>query len=69
MDIINLLISNKISSSKKSYECFNGYANEYKTKPFTIILPKTSTYVKSYDGGAAKWNLTKILQQWGYKFS
>ena len=55
MDINNILVSNKISSSKKYYKYFIDYADEYKIKPFTTTLPKTSAYVKSYDGGATKW--------------
>ena len=28
--------------------------DDYKIKPFSIVLPKTSAYVKSYDG-KTKW--------------
>ena len=49
------MISDKIFSSEKNYEYLVGYADEYKIKPFTIILPKTSACVKSYDGGATEW--------------
>ena len=54
-DIDKILISNKIFSSVKKYKYFIGYGDEYKIKPLTIILRKTNTYVKSYDGGATKW--------------
>ena len=38
---------------KKSYEYFIGYLYD-KVKPLHIMLPKTSAYVKSYDG-KTKW--------------
>ena len=42
---------NIISSGGKSYKHFDGYFyNDHKVKPFHIVLPKTSEYVKSYDG-------------------
>ena len=35
---------------KKNYNYFTGYLYDYyKVKPFHIMLPKTSKYVKSYD--------------------
>ena len=53
VSVDNILISKKISSAKKKKKkkIFIGYANEYKIKPFSIILSKAYTYVKSYDGG------------------
>ena len=54
VDINNIFISRKISSGKKKYKYFIGYINDYKTKPLTIILPKTSTYVRSCEG-RTKW--------------
>ena len=45
----------KCSSVKKNYEYFIGYLhNDNKVKPSYIMLPKTSTYVKSIDR-QAKW--------------
>ena len=46
------LFSNKISSGeKKNYKFFIGYfCVDYKFNLLHITLPKTSTYVKSYDG-------------------
>ena len=36
---------------KKNYKHFIGYLyNDHKVKPILIMLSKTSTYVKSYDG-------------------
>ena len=36
---------------KKNYKCFTGYLyNDDKVKPLNIMLSKTSSYVKSYDG-------------------
>ena len=47
-------MSNKISFSEKYYKCFIGYVDDYKIKPFSIILPRTSVHVKRYDG-ETKW--------------
>ena len=55
IDIEKVLVSNKISSGEKSYKYFSGYLyNDDKVKSLLIMLPKTSTYVKSYDG-QTKW--------------
>ena len=51
VDIDNTLTSNKTSSGEKKYKYFVRYIDDYKSKPFTIILPKTSVFAKSYDGG------------------
>ena len=40
---------------RKNYKNFIGYADEYKIKPFTISLPKTSAYLKSGYGRETKW--------------
>ena len=45
----NILVSVKISYCESNYGFFVGYVDENKIKLFSIILPKTSTYVKSYD--------------------
>ena len=51
VDIEKVLISNKISFGEKNYEYFIGYLHDnHKVKPLRIMLPKTSSYVKSYDG-------------------
>ena len=43
--------SNKITSAKKINKHFIGYLyNDHKVKPLNMLLPKTSTYGKSYDG-------------------
>ena len=54
--IEKVLGTNKISfGEKKNYEYFIDYSrNGNKAKPLNIILPKTSTYVKSYNG-QTKW--------------
>ena len=45
------LVSNKISSGEKNHKYFIGYLyNDHKVKPLHIMLPKTSAYVKRYDG-------------------
>ena len=51
VDTDNVLLSNKIFSSEKSYKYFIGYLDDnLKIKLLHIMLPKTSVYVKSYDG-------------------
>ena len=55
VDIKKVLVSSKISFGEKSYQYFIGYLyNGSKVKPLHLMLPKTSTYVKSYDG-QTKW--------------
>ena len=55
VDIEKVLVSNKISFGGKNYKYFIGYLyNDNKVKPLHIMLPKTSAYVKSYDG-QTKW--------------
>ena len=51
IDTEKVLVSKKISSGEKNYKYFIGYLyNDYKVKPLHKMLPKTSAYVKSYDG-------------------
>ena len=56
--IEKVLVSNKTSSGEKDYKYFIGsWYNDYrvnKVKPLHIMLPKTSTYVKTYDR-QTKW--------------
>ena len=55
VDIEKVLVSNKISFGGKNYKCFIGYLyNCNKVKLLNIMLPKTSAYVKRYDG-QTKW--------------
>ena len=55
VDINNILVSNKISSSEKSCEYFIGYLyDDYTIKSLHIMLPKVSAYGKIYDG-QTKW--------------
>ena len=55
VDIEKVLVSNKIPFGEKNYKYFIGYLyNDDKVKPLNIMLPKTSAYVKSYDG-QTKW--------------
>ena len=44
----NILVSNKISPGEKDCKYFIGYLGKYKTKPFSIILPRINAYVKRY---------------------
>ena len=51
IDIEKVLVSNKIYFGKKNYEYCIGYLyNDHKVRPLYIMLPKTSAYVKIYDG-------------------
>ena len=51
VDIESVLVCNKISFGEKNYKCFIGYLyNGNKVKPLHIMVPKTSAYVKGYDG-------------------
>ena len=55
VDIEKVLVSNKISFGEKNYKYFTGYwYDNRKVKSLYIMLPKTSTYVKRYDG-QTKW--------------
>ena len=39
-----------VSSEEKIYKYFIGYIDDgYKIKPFSVILPKISAHIKSYD--------------------
>ena len=49
--IEKVLVSNKISSDEENCKYFIGYFyNDHKVRPIHIMLPKTSAYIKSYDG-------------------
>ena len=51
VDIDKVLVSNKFSFGNKNYQYFIGYLYyDKKVKSLLIMLPKTSTYVKMYDG-------------------
>ena len=51
MQILKVLVSNKISFGEKSFKYFIGYLyNDNKVRPLHIMLPRRSTYVKNYDG-------------------
>ena len=55
VDIEEVLVSKKISFGEQNYKYFIGYLyNGNKVNPLNIMLPKTSIYVKSYDG-QTKW--------------
>ena len=56
VDIEKVLVSNKISFGEKNLvKYFTSYLyNDNKVRPLHIMLPKTSVYVKSYDG-QTKW--------------
>ena len=50
-----MLVSNKIYFGEKDVKYFIGYFyNDHEVKPLHIMLPKTNTYVESYDG-QTKW--------------
>ena len=51
IDIVNVLVSSKISSGENNDKYFIGYLyDDYRIKSLHIMLPKTSAYVKSYEG-------------------
>ena len=55
VNIEKVLVSNKISFGEKSYKFYIDYLyNDHRVKPLHIMFPKTSAYVKSYDG-QTKW--------------
>ena len=55
VDIEKVLVSSKISSGEKNYKYFIDYFyNDHKVKPLHKMLPKTSAYVRSFDG-QTKW--------------
>ena len=55
VDTEKVLVSNKTSFGEKNCKYFIGYLyNCNKVKSLHIMLPKTSAYVKSYDG-QTKW--------------
>ena len=50
-DIEKVLVSNNISFGEKNYKYFIGYLhNDNKVRLLHIMLPKTSAYLKIYDG-------------------
>ena len=55
VNVEKVLVSNKISFVEKNYKYFICYLyNNHKVKAIHIMSPKTSAYVKSYDG-QTKW--------------
>ena len=55
VDIEKVLVSNKISFGEKNCKYFTGYLyNDNQVRPLHIMLPKTSAYLKNYDG-QTKW--------------
>ena len=50
VDIKKALVTNKISFGGKNYKYFIGYLyDNHKVKPLHIMLPKSTTCVKSFD--------------------
>ena len=51
VNIEKVLVSDKIPFAEKNYDYFIGYLhNVNKDKSLNIMLPKTTVYVKRYDG-------------------
>ena len=51
VDIGKVLVFNKIFSAEKNCKYFIGYLyNDDKVKSLQIMLPRTRTYIKIYDG-------------------
>ena len=58
--IDSIQVSSMVSSAKKKEKFFIGYKDDdYKVKPFYIMLPKTKTYVKKYDS-ETRWMIVFI---------
>ena len=54
-DIAKVLVSSKIFFGEENYKYFIGHLyNDHKVKLLHTMLPKTSTYVKIYNG-QTKW--------------
>ena len=65
INIQKILVSNNISFGEKNYRYFIGYLyKDHKVKPLHIMLPKTSAYVKSYDG-QSKWMNYLLIEDGG----
>ena len=61
VDIEKLLVSNKIFFCEENCKYFIGYLdNDNKVNPLHITLPKTSAYIKRYDG-QTKWMYKCLL--------
>ena len=57
---MKVLVSNKIYFGEKNFKSFICYLhNDNKINPFHIMIPKTSAYVKYYDG-QTKWMYSSI---------
>ena len=55
VDIEKVLVFRKDFSGDENHKYFIGYLyNDHKVKPLDIMLPKTRTFVKIYDG-QTKW--------------
>ena len=66
--IEKVLVSSKIFFGGKNYKYFIGYSyNDHKFKPSQILLPKTRTYVKRFDG-QTKWMYFSIEDDYLYCF-
>ena len=49
IDINKIVVSNKVSFSKKGFKYFIGYKDAKKIKPLCIFLPKMSAYRKDFN--------------------
>ena len=64
VDIEEVLVSKKIYFFEKNYKYFIGYLyDNHKVKLLHIMIPKTNTYVKSYDG-QSKWMYFYYWRWW-----
>ena len=48
-EINKIVVSNKVSFSKKSFKYFIGYKNAKKIRPLCMFLPKMSAYRRDFD--------------------
>ena len=48
--MVDIVKINMVPSGEKNYKYFIGYKDDDKVKQFCMVLPKTGTYVESYNG-------------------
>ena len=58
VNVNQILISNKFEHSDKGFEYFIGYKNDNVIRPFCIILPQISGYIKYFENGVKNKSFT-----------
>ena len=72
LDTSKVVISNKFRHSDDGFKCFISYKDDSIIKPFCIILPQMSGYIKYYENGPKNISfvikgdsvLTKYNENW-----